>query len=172
MGVLDLDSIGTESATMGADCEPDATRGMRRPGRTRPARGTTRKTLLLPATPPLGRKLLASARSNIPIGTLSPGTIPSAATSRRRGGGMRPPVRASASAHPILVATARGREEHRLRPVSPIAPCGTSSRGTHGSWTCGCPRWHRVQQHAPSRRPTRRSPCSAVASRHRTRELQ
>ena len=62
IGVLDLDSIGTESATMGADCEPDATRGTRRPGRTRPARGTTRKTLLLAATPSLGRKLPASAR--------------------------------------------------------------------------------------------------------------
>ena len=57
-----LNSSETESATMGVHCEPAATRGTVRPRRPRPATGTTRKTLLLPATPSLGRKLPASAR--------------------------------------------------------------------------------------------------------------
>ena len=62
MGVLDLDSTETESAIKGADCEPAATRGTVRPRAPRFARGTTRKTLLLAATPSLGCKLPASAR--------------------------------------------------------------------------------------------------------------
>ena len=62
IGVLDLNSSETESATMGVHCEPAATRGTVRPRRPCSALGTTRKTLLLAATPSLGRKLPASAR--------------------------------------------------------------------------------------------------------------
>ena len=63
IGVLDLNSIETESATMGADCEPAATRGAVRPRAPRSALGTTRMTLLLAATASMGWKPAASARS-------------------------------------------------------------------------------------------------------------
>ena len=84
MGVLDLDSTETESATMGTHCEPNVTKTTIRRRRTCAALKTTREMLPCAATPSLGRKLLASVR--IP-------TTSYTATERERGACNHEPAR-------------------------------------------------------------------------------
>ena len=80
---------------MGADCEPDATRGTRRPRRPRSAGGRTIKTRLLSATPSLGRKLLPNTKTLLfsatpsdgrwlPSSTRGPALTPAPPTERER----------------------------------------------------------------------------------------
>ena len=87
MGVLDLDSTETESATMGTHCEPNATKSTVRRRRPCLALKTTREMLPCAATPSLGRKLPASAR--IP-------TTSYTATEWERGACKHEPARSSA----------------------------------------------------------------------------